>query len=104
VEACPEGYPRLAAFLDSDENFMLYRRFGILQSRILLYKQDELRALEAELFEMDERDAQTRARKLKSRERDDADCEDRKILIEKITKAFSEYGNIYGSREHCLCL
>jgi len=92
VEGCPEGYPRLAAFLDSDENFMLYRRFGFLQARILLYKQDELRELEEELGDMDDRDAQTRARKLKSRERDDADSEDRKILIGKITTAFNEYG------------
>src|SRR5215469_11608832 len=39
VYSCPEGYPRLAAFLDSDENFMVYRRFGYLQSRLLLEKQ-----------------------------------------------------------------
>jgi hypothetical protein len=31
--------PRLAALLDSDENFMLYRRFGYLQARLLLHKQ-----------------------------------------------------------------
>ncbi|KAE8443151.1 hypothetical protein EG329_002320 [Mollisiaceae sp. DMI_Dod_QoI] len=97
LEECAEGYPRLAAFLDSDENFMLYRRFGFLQARILLYKQDELRELEEELDGMDNRDAKTRARKLKSRERDDAQCEDRKILIAKITRTFNEYAELLKS-------
>jgi hypothetical protein len=43
------GYPNLAAFLDSDEGFAVYRRFGYLQSRLLLQKQEELRVLEEEL-------------------------------------------------------
>jgi hypothetical protein len=98
VDESPEGYPRLAAFLDSDENFMLYRRFGFLQARILLYKQDELRALEAKLDDMDERDAKTRARKLKSREKDDAECDDRKNLIRQITAAFNEYSMPMNSK------
>jgi hypothetical protein len=38
VDQCLAGYPRLAAFLDSDENFMFYGRFGFLQARLLLYK------------------------------------------------------------------
>lgn len=97
VEECPKGYPRLAAFLDSDENFMLYRRFGFLQARILLYKQDELRELEEKLDAMDESDAQTKktAKRLMSRERDDSECEDRKNLIRQITTAFNEYGIVH---------
>ncbi len=92
MEQCPAGYPRLAVFLDSDENFMLYRRFGFLQSRVLLYKQDELRELEEQLDKMDQRDSKSRPKKLKSRERDDAENEDRRNLIQNITKAFQEYG------------
>lgn len=76
---------------------MLYRRFGFLQARILLYKQDELRALEKKLDDMDERDAKTRAKKLKSRERDDADCDERKNLIREITAAVSEYSMLVTS-------
>ncbi|KAJ9603890.1 hypothetical protein H2200_011412 [Cladophialophora chaetospira] len=53
VQETPNGYPRLAVYLDSDENFMLYRRFGYLQSRLLLEKQDDLRRLEHELGRMD---------------------------------------------------
>jgi hypothetical protein len=43
------GYPNLGAFLDSDDGFAVYRRFGYLQSRILLRKQEELRVLEEKL-------------------------------------------------------
>lgn len=50
------GYPRLAAFADSDECFMIYRRFGHIHSRLLLHLQDELRELEADLYDMDKRD------------------------------------------------
>lgn len=43
--------------MDSDENFMLYRRFGFLYSRILLNKQDELREIDKSLDQMDKNDS-----------------------------------------------
>lgn len=49
VEDYASGYPKLAAFFDSDDQFSVYRRFGYLHSRLLLYKQDELRELEDRL-------------------------------------------------------
>ncbi|KAF4636283.1 hypothetical protein G7Y89_g1791 [Cudoniella acicularis] len=52
-----KGYRSLSTFLDSDENFMLYRRFGYLHSRILLRIQDQLRELERELDAYDKADA-----------------------------------------------
>lgn len=94
MESCPEGYPNLAAFLDSDENFMLYRRFGYLQSRILLHKQDELRALEEQLDRLDRKDAadpKTR-RLLQSRDLDDNSNSPRKSLLKTIETAYKEYG------------
>jgi hypothetical protein len=96
VESCPKGYPNLAAFLDSDENFMLYRRFGYLQSRLLLHKQDELRALEEKLDLLDKRDnidPETQ-RFLKSRDLDDKRGGPRKALLETIETKFKEYGNL----------
>lgn len=39
----------MAAFLDSDENFMMYRRFGWCQSRLLLRKQKEIAGMEKDL-------------------------------------------------------
>lgn len=95
MEECPAGYPRLAAFLDSDENFMLYRRFGYLQSRILLHKQDELRALEEKLDLIDKRDEADpeNEKLLRSRDLDDKSNSPRKALLETIETKFKEYGN-----------
>ena len=45
----PKGYPNVAAFIDSDESLTIYRRFGFLQARLLLNKQEELRRLEVKL-------------------------------------------------------
>lgn len=56
VEDFPRGFPRLACFLDSDDSFMVYKRFGIVFSRLLLNKQDEIRLLEARLLAMDRTD------------------------------------------------
>lgn len=91
-QKCPEGYPRLAAFLDSDENFMLYRRFGFLQARLLLHKQDELRLLEQSLDGIDKYDASHQPMILKEREKDDKRIGHRKKLLEEIEQKFGEYG------------
>lgn len=56
VEDFPKGFPRVACFLDSDDAFMVFRRFGIVFARLLLNKQDEIRQMEAELLAMDRTD------------------------------------------------
>ena len=68
---------------------MLYRRFGFLQARLLLNKQDQLRALEEELDEIDQDDEPMY---LKSRDMDDADERPRTRLLEEIETKFKEYG------------
>lgn len=68
---------------------MLYRRFGFLQARLLLNKQDQLRALEEKLDEIDKGDDEEY---LTSRELDDADERPRTKLMEKIEIKFREYG------------
>ncbi|KAI4194213.1 MAG: hypothetical protein LQ350_007912 [Teloschistes chrysophthalmus] len=50
------GFPQLACFLDSDDAFMVYRRFGSVFSRLLLTKQDEIRRMESTLEAMDRAD------------------------------------------------
>jgi hypothetical protein len=57
VDGKERSYRSLATFLDSDENFMLYRRFGYLHSRMLLRLQDKLRKLESQLDDYDDEDA-----------------------------------------------
>jgi hypothetical protein len=92
VENCPEGYPRLAAMLDCDENFMIYRRFGFLQTRLLLNKQDELRELENDLDCVDKFDVERNPMGLRSRELDAATNDRRKKLLYQIEEKFHDYG------------
>lgn len=73
------------------------RRFGWLNSRVLLYRQDELAKLEETLIEMDDEDITYKGGlTLKSRKEDD-DREDieeqysRKTLINQIDKKLKEY-------------
>jgi hypothetical protein len=68
---------------------MLYRRFGFLQARLLLNKQDQLRALEEQL---DAIDAEDDEEYLKSRDCDDGDQRPRTKLLKKIEAKFKEYG------------
>lgn len=68
---------------------MLYRRFGFLQARLLLNKQDQLRALEEQLDEIDSNDDEEY---LTSREMDDADETPRTKLLKKVETKFKEYG------------
>jgi hypothetical protein len=92
VAVAPKGYPSLATFLDSDENFMLYRRFGYLQSRLLLDKQADLRELEEQLDNFDEEVAQSRPGDLTTRDLRPEDISKRKELMDEIEARFCEYG------------
>lgn len=49
VNDAAKGYPNVAAFLDSDDGFAIYRRFGWIQSILLMNKQENLRRLELRL-------------------------------------------------------
>jgi len=92
VNEYPRGYPNLAAFLDSDESFMIYRRFGYLQARLLLDKQDELRRLEERLGEMDEEATGLDHDELCTRDRRGKKANARKALLENVEEKFCSYG------------
>ncbi len=70
---------------------MLYRRFGFLQTRLLLYKQDELRVLEEELDKLDKNDERDNGDILFSRVSDDRESGKRKTLMARIEDKFKEY-------------
>jgi hypothetical protein len=89
VKLFPRGYPNFSAFLDSDDNFMIYRRYGYLQSRILLEKQDELRLLEEQLDAIDRSEMYKRPHQLFSRVHQG---DERKGLLAQIEVTFCEYG------------
>ncbi|KUJ19493.1 uncharacterized protein LY89DRAFT_731891 [Mollisia scopiformis] len=90
----PSGYPRLASIIDSDERFMLYRRFGILQTRLLLYKQDELRLLESRLDDLDQNCLASDHTLLASRAREDMVSDKRNILMSEIESKYQAYGEL----------
>ncbi|KAI9815762.1 MAG: hypothetical protein M1827_002158 [Pycnora praestabilis] len=74
---------------------MLYRRFGFLHSRILLYKQDELGHLEKKLDDLDHQDLLLDKRCLKDRIRDDArEPQTRKQLLDLIEERLLKYDEI----------
>lgn len=82
------------------------RRFGWLNSRVLLYRQDELVKLEETLIAMDDDDtAYDGGKTLKSREEDDGrkDIEEqvsRKTLINQIDTKLKEYREISSPYHH----
>lgn len=101
VENYPLGYPRQAAFADSDESFMLYRRFGNVHARLLLHQQDELREMEEKLHDLDLLDNfQGGSKFLKCRELDEerpaiADQESRPQLLERMREKTMQYGRVF---------
>jgi hypothetical protein len=80
--------------LDSDEDFMLYRRFGYVQARLLVERQEDLRKLEAQLDSFDkEMAAKKNESILRSRDErsSDRDVQRRRALIDALQKKFCEY-------------
>lgn len=85
------GYPKVAAFVDSDRDFAIFRSFGELYTRLLLHKQDELSVLQKELETLDSNEAS--AFFLCSRQADRN--QDRILLFCRIETKLNEYGEIY---------
>jgi hypothetical protein len=61
VEDYPNGWPQLAAFINSDDNLAVVRRFGLLQSRLLVMLQAEITNLESKLHKLDQEDNESQA-------------------------------------------
>ena len=96
VHDAPAGYPRLARFVSLAEGCYVFREFRYLQSRSLLHLQDEVRALEAQLYRMDEVDRVKAPDLLKSRELDDYILGVRSQLMAEIRGKLKEYGTSTG--------
>lgn len=88
----PRGYPSLATLMKSHENFMIYRRFGYLQARLLLEKQGELCALECALDQLDRKEAREDARQPMTRGLSDDRLSRRNSLLDLIGEKFCSYG------------
>ena len=83
-----DGYPNLATFTNSDEDFAIYRRFGYLQARLLLDKQDQLRLLEEQLDLHDRDDPVRHTRKNLEPEQ----YAPRAKLLREVEEVFTSYG------------
>lgn len=94
IDDHPMGYPRLGSFMNSDENFLICRRYSLLHTRVMLYRQAELAQLERELFELDQEDEQDGDRALKSVKflESGEKGEDRMDLVRRIDEKLKEYG------------
>jgi len=93
VESRRSGYPRLSAFIASDKNFALFRRFGELHARILLHKQDELIAMEQRLQDLD---AEEKTPYNLNSRREDKNLA-RKALLAEVEAKLPAYGIGIGS-------
>lgn len=82
----------LARFTASAPQFYVFREFRYLQSRLLLHLQDEIRALETQLWRMDEKDKVNDPHKLECREVDDTLDGKRKIIMDRIQHKLVQYG------------
>lgn len=83
--------------MDSDDNYMTYRRFGNVQARLLLEAQDDVRILEERLEDLDEDETANEAEKnaLCSRELYGANwSETRRSLMKSLKAAYTEYGEL----------
>ncbi|KAL8696950.1 MAG: hypothetical protein Q9224_002532 [Gallowayella concinna] len=96
VDDHPRGYPSLAAFMNSSDNFLMSRRFAFLHTRVLLHRQDELAEMEQTLLDMDDEDRELDAVSLQSRRRDDERTEQpsRTSLIRKIDDKLKDYDDL----------
>ena len=100
VQDYPIGFPKLSCFLDSDDAFMVYRKFGCVFSRLLLCKQDEIGRIEATLQAMDRTDADDNNRQFLMSYKLDEDRDtipsawpaSRTQLMEKLEKKALDYG------------
>ncbi|MCJ1225668.1 hypothetical protein MMC12_002317 [Toensbergia leucococca] len=92
------GYPRLAAFVESDPNFVEYRQYRYLRHRCMLHLQDELSTMERKLHRLDADDHHLN---LKSRNRDDNQkWPKRKELLANIQNKLQEYDDmLFRARE-----
>lgn len=96
-ESYPLGWPQLAAFLNSVDNFAIFRRFGTAHCRILLHLQAEITAIEKELDELDKADSENPDMHYRLRRNEWYEGWDprQKVLLDKLRVKLSEYGIYY---------
>ncbi|KAH6710668.1 hypothetical protein BKA61DRAFT_612157 [Leptodontidium sp. MPI-SDFR-AT-0119] len=92
----PNGFPRLATFVSSDDDCQIYRGFKTCHNRIIHHCEVELTELEKQLHELDKRDNDNpitshRLKRIKHKAGWD---EEQNILIDKIKVKLKEYDEL----------
>lgn len=89
-----EGLPQLSAFINSDDTFANFRRFGLLSARILVQLQIDLTELEKKLHEIDAADAASPTMKfrLNGYENFNGWNTEQSELVSKIREKWCQYG------------
>jgi hypothetical protein len=77
----PLGYPSWAAYQNSDPTFRVYKRFGTLRNRVLLYRQQELAKLEDQLNALDAEDNDKHNYWIRSLRRDTAEVDSKRMEL-----------------------
>ncbi|KAH7308779.1 hypothetical protein BKA65DRAFT_519887 [Rhexocercosporidium sp. MPI-PUGE-AT-0058] len=95
-EEAPDGFPRLAAFISSDDDCQIYRGFKTCHNRIILHCEVELMELEKQLHDLDKRDNEHpityhRLKRIKHRAGWD---EEQNILMDKMKVKLKEYDEL----------
>jgi hypothetical protein len=85
------GYRGFSAFLASDNDFLIFRRFGAINARLLLYLQDEICVLEKELEDLEDLHAQDDARDIHNGSFRHEELPARTKLLEALNVKVREY-------------
>jgi hypothetical protein len=91
----PDGWPRVAAFLESCDSFSIYRRFGQSHSRLLVAHQCNITDLETQLQILDKRDDEggpDMQFRLKNRYHEEGFDTTKRALLEELEKELLAYG------------
>ena len=93
----PNGWPRVAAFLESCDSFSIYRRFGHAHSRLLVTHECNITDLETQLQKLDKNDDEggpDRQFRLKTRYHEEGFDTTKRDLLEKLEKSLLAYGTL----------
>ncbi|CAO2658157.1 Nn.00g074170.m01.CDS01 [Neocucurbitaria sp. VM-36] len=89
------GYPHWAAYQNSDPSFKIYKRYGTLRNRVILYRQQEIAQLEEELNRLDEEDHKSGNGKTRSLLWDQEDADSKRMkLIDQIEEKLKRYDDL----------
>jgi hypothetical protein len=99
VDSYPPGWPQLAAFMHSEDNFAIFRRFGLVHCRVLVQLQAEIQLLEKKLSALDQSDASPgspNAWRLQTAEFKEGWDAEKKDLVAELVDKLLKYGKVHA--------